>query len=127
MNEILEKYLKPYVFVKYNTPKGDKYNCTCGEVCYIHEKNVEETKEIRTDLKQAESSLSSLSSDEDFQEEFKSIYKGMKMGIESDVCCDVCGTNFSEKNTSDLLIEHGTSFISNFAFEETEKDVEDNK
>lgn len=47
----------------------------------------------------------------------------MKMGIESDVCCDVCGTNFSEKNTSDLLIEHGTSFISNFAFEETEKDV----
>ena len=123
MNEILEKYLKPYVFVKYNTPKGDKYNCTCGEVCYIHEKNVEETKEIRADLKQAETSLSSLSSDEDFQEEFKSIYKGMKMGIESDVCCDVCGTNFSEKNTSDLLIEHGTSFISNFAFEETEKDV----
>lgn len=123
MNEILEKYLKPYVFVKYNTPKGDKYNCTCGEVCYIHEKNVEETKEIRADLKQAETSLSTLSSDEDFQEEFKSIYKGMKMGVESDVCCDVCGTNFSEKNTSDLLIEHGTSFISNFAFEETEKDV----
>jgi len=123
MNEILEKYLKPYVFVKYNTTKGDKYNCGCGETIYVNEKNVEETKEIRADLKQAEKSLISLSSDEDFQEEFKSIYKGMKMGIESDVCCDVCGTNFSEKNTSDLLIEHGTSFISNFAFEETEKDV----
>lgn len=122
MNETLAKYIKPYVFVNYDTKEGDIYYCECGEILKI--KNEEETKELNASIKETEDSLLKMSQDDDdFQNEFASIYKGMKLDFEDDICCPGCKKDFREANTKDLLITHGTNFISNFLFEEDDVNV----
>lgn len=121
MNEVLERYIKPYTFVNYDTPEGDIYYCECGEV--VKFKNQEDVKLLNEEFKKTETSLITMSEDEDFQQEFNSIYKGMKLDIEEDVCCPSCKKNFKYAHNHDMLITHGTQFISSFSYEENESDV----
>jgi hypothetical protein len=122
MNELLERYIKPYVFVNYDTKHGDVYYCECGEITKLKdtEDERESKDEIKQDLKNTEKSLVSMSQDEDFQEEFKYLYKGMKLGMEDEICCPSCQKNFKESHKNEMLISHGSPFISNFSYEENE-------
>ena len=64
-----------------------------------------------------------MSEDEDFQEEFKNIYKGMKLDVEDEIVCAGCKKNFKESHKNEMLITHGSQFISGFSYEENSEDA----